>query len=103
MDIDSFFLSGHAMADSILGTVTMAVAGQSFQVVIDDVTKQTTGEDIGLMGEFALVAMAQAAAVTNPKALINKRCTVDGSPYRISAVRAGSVAVSFTLQDPAQS
>lgn len=103
MDIDSFLLAGNDEVDSSLGTVTMAVSGQTFEVVIDDVSKQTKGDDIGLMAEFALVAVAQPGDVTSPKALIDKRCTVDGVAYRIKEVKAGTVAITFMLQDPAQS
>ena len=103
MDIDSFLLAGNDEVDSTFGTVTMVVSGQTFQVVIDDVSKQTKGEDIGLMGEFALIAVAQPADVTSPLTLIDKRCTVDGVAYRIKEVKAGTVSVTFSLQDPAQS
>ena len=85
--------------DSMLGTVVMTVSGNSFNVVIDDVTKSTQGDDVGLTNEFDLVACAQPSDVTNPKSLINKRCSVDGSEYRISQVRVGTVAIHFILSD----
>jgi len=46
-----------------------------------------------------VIACAQPSDVTNPKSLVNKRCTVDGSEYRINQVRAGTIAVHFILTD----
>jgi hypothetical protein len=97
--IDSFLLSALDEVDSILGTVTMIVDGQTFEVVIDDVTKSTQGGEIGLANEFDLIAVAQPSHVTTPKTLVNRRCTVDGSAYRISQVRIGTVAIHFILSD----
>ena len=97
--IDSFLLGALDEVDSILGTVIMTVSGQTFSVVIDDVTKSTSGDDIGLTGEYNVIACAQPSDVTNPKSLINKRCTVDGSEYRINQLRVGTVAVYFILTD----
>lgn len=97
--IDSFLLSALDEVDAVLGTVTMTVSGQSFAVVIDDVTKSTSGDDVGLTAEYDVIACAQPADVTNPKSLINLRCTVDGAAYRISQVRVGTVAIHFILTD----
>jgi hypothetical protein len=77
----------------------MVADGQAFPVVIDDVSKSTSGEEIGLSAEYDLIACAQPAHVENPKALLNKRCTVDGITYRIGRVRAGTVAIHFMLND----
>jgi hypothetical protein len=46
-----------------------------------------------------VIACAQPADVTNPKSLVNKRCTLDGSDYRINQVRVGTIAVHFILTD----
>jgi hypothetical protein len=97
--IDSFLLGALDEVDSMLGTVSMTVDGQTFSVVIDDVTKSTQGDDVGLAAEFSLIACAQPADVTSPKLLINKRCTVDGSEYRINQVRVGTIAIHFILTD----
>jgi len=97
--IDSFLLNALDEVDSILGTVIMSVSNQSFKVVIDDVNKSTTGDDVGLTAEYDVIACAQPSDVTNPKSLINKRCTLDGSPYRINQVRVGTIAVYFVLTD----
>lgn len=86
----------------MLGTVEMVCAGQTFSVVVDDVSKAETGEEMGLTGDYALVAVAQAADVSDAASLINKRCTVDGAAYRVSRVRIGTVAIHFELQDPAK-
>jgi hypothetical protein len=97
--IDSFLLSALDEVDAMLGTVTMTVSDQTFSVVIDDVTKSTTGDDVGLTAEYDVIACAQPADVTNPKSLVNKRCTLDGSTYRINQVRVGTVAIHFILTD----
>lgn len=97
--IDSFLLASLDEVDSMLGTVVMTVSGQTFSVVIDDVTKSTIGDDVGLTAEFDVIACAQPSDVSNPKSLVNKRCTVDGSQYRINQVRAGTIAVHFILTD----
>jgi hypothetical protein len=83
----------------MLGTVIMTVSDQTFSVVIDDVTKSTSGDNIGLTAEYDVIACAQPADVTNPKSLVNKRCTLDGSEYRINQVRVGTIAVHFILTD----
>jgi hypothetical protein len=101
--IDSFLLAGNDEVDTALGTSTMTCAGQSFAVVIDDVSKSASGEEMGLTGDYALTATAQPGDVSGPDELVNKRCTVGGATYRVSRVRIGSVAITFELQDPAQS
>ena len=97
--IDSFILSALNEVDSILGTVTMTVAGQTFSVVIDDVNKSTGGDGVGLTAEYDVIACAQPADVSNPRLLVNKRCTLDGNEYRINQVRVGTVAIHFILTD----
>jgi hypothetical protein len=97
--IDSFILSSLDEVDSILGTVTMTVVGQTFSVVIDDVNKSTSGDDVGLTAEYDVIACAQPADVSNPRLLVNKRCTLDGNEYRINQVRVGTVAIHFILTD----
>ena len=97
--IDSFLLASLDEVDSMLGTVSMTVSGQTFAVVIDDVTKSTMGDDVGLTAEYDVIACAQPADVTNPKSLVNKRCTLDGSEYRINQVRVGTIAIHFILTD----
>jgi hypothetical protein len=97
--IDSFLLGALDEVDSMLGTVSMTVSEQTFSVVIDDVTKSTSGDDVGLTAEYDVIACAQPADVTNPKSLVNKRCTLDGAEYRINQVRVGTIAVHFILTD----
>jgi hypothetical protein len=97
--IDSFLLASLDEVDSMLGTVSMTVSGQTFAVVIDDVTKSTMGDDVGLTAEYDVIACAQPAHVSNPKSLVNKRCTLDGSEYRINQVRVGTIAIHFILTD----
>jgi hypothetical protein len=97
--IDSFLLGALDEVDSMLGTVSMTVSEQTFSVVIDDVTKSTSGDDVGLTAEYDVIACAQPSDVTNPKSLVNKRCTLDGSEYRINQVRVGTIALHFILTD----
>ena len=32
-----------------------------------------------------------------PNALLQKRCTIDGEPFRVAEVAVGNVAITFTL------
>jgi hypothetical protein len=32
--------------------------------------------------------------------MLNKRCTVGGTAYRVSQVEIGTIAIHFTLADP---
>jgi hypothetical protein len=57
----------------------------------------------GLESQIQSVATAQAADVANAKALLQKRCTIDGVSYRIAEVSVGSLSVEFTLADPNES
>lgn len=86
-------------SDATMGVVSMVVAGQTFSVVWDGSQKAQEGAFGGLEPDIQAQATAQAADVSSPKSLIGKRCTVDGEAFRISQVRDGSVAVSFTLSD----
>jgi len=42
----------------MFGTVTMVCNGQTFAVVVDDVAKSESGEDMGLTGDYSLIAVA---------------------------------------------
>jgi hypothetical protein len=99
--VDDFLTSAADEVDAMLGTVTMVCNGQTFAVVVDDVAKSESGEDMGLTGDYSLIAVAQAADVTEAAGMINRRATVDGATYRVSRVRIGTVAIHFELQDPA--
>ena len=46
-----------------------------------------------------MIVTAQPADVTNPRSLLQKRCTVDGVAYRVAEVVTGKIAISFTLAD----
>ena len=81
----------------------MICAGQTFQVVMNDERKSYKGSLGGLESDVQAVAVAQPANVTNPRTLLQKRCTVDGISYRIAEVATGKVAISFTLADPNES
>jgi len=100
--IDSFLLNSLDEIDSMLGTVEMVIEGQTFDVVIDDAGNSTKGDDIGLVGEFDLIACAQPSDVTTPRLLVNKRCTVDGVAYRVGSVRSGTIAIHFMLTNAAK-
>ena len=101
--VDDFLLGGNDEVDSAFGTSTMICAGQTFQVVMNDERKSYKGALGGLESDVQGVAVAQPSAVTNPRSLLQKRCTVDGVSYRIAEVATGKVAISFTLADPNES
>jgi hypothetical protein len=99
MNVDTFLNALQDEADAVMGTVSMVVDGQTFNVVWNDSLKSQEGAYGGLEPDIQASAVAQAADVTSPKALVGKRCTVDGDAYRVEQVRAGSVAVTFILAD----
>ena len=101
--IDDFLLGGNEEVDSAFGTSTMICAGQTFQVVMNDERKSYKGSLGGLESDVQGVAVAQPSAVTNPRTLLQKRCTIDGVSYRVAEVSTGKVAISFTLADPNES
>lgn len=100
--VDDFLTVSLNEIDSILGTVQMVIDGQTFNVVIDDVGNSTKGDDIGLVADFDVIACAQPGDVTNPRMLVNKRCTVDGIAYRVASVRSGTIAIHFMLTNAAK-
>jgi|TARA_R110002074_G_scaffold181352_1_gene345940 hypothetical protein len=100
MSLDAFFSSIASEMDALLGTVTMTCNGQSFNVVWDGDNKAYQGALGGLESEIQATATAQAADVSLPFGLLQKRCVVDGNTFRVASVRRGSVSVEFTLIDP---
>jgi len=101
--IDDFLLAGNDEVDTLCGTVLMVCAGQTFAVVINDARKSYDGALGGMESAIQLTATAQPADVSNPRAMLQKRCTVDGVTYRVAEVSTGTVAVTFTLADPSDS
>lgn len=101
--IDDFLLAGNDEVDALCGTVTMVCAGQTFSVVINDDRKSYDGALGGMETQIQLIATAQPGDVTNPRTMLQKRCTVDGVTYRVAEVSTGTVAVTFTLADPNES
>jgi hypothetical protein len=101
--VDDFLNSPADEIDALLGTETMTVAGQSFQVVWNDERLGGEGALGGIEPEIRATATAQPSDVSNPLSLRNARCTVAGRPYRINEVTAGAVAVHFALVDPNES
>lgn len=99
-EIDSFLTGDEDSVDAMFGTKSMVCNGQTFPVVWNDDRKSYEGALGGLESDVRAVAMAQATDVANPKAMLQKRCTVAGTAYRVAEVTAGDVAVSFTLADP---
>lgn len=97
--IDDFLLAGNAETDLAFGTSSMVCNGQTFSVVMNDERKSYAGALGGLESDIQATATAQPADVTNPRALLQKRCTVDGISYRIAEVVTGPVAIHFTLAD----
>ena len=101
--VDDFLLGGNDEVDASFGTSTMICSGQTFQVVMNDERKSYKGALGGLESDVQAIAVAQPRNVTNPRAMLQKRCTVDGVSYRVAEVSTGKVAVSFTLADPNES
>ncbi len=101
--VDDFLTAAEDAVDAMLGTETMIVAGQTFQVVWNDERLGGEGALGGIEPEIRATATAQASDVSNPLALRNSRCTVAGRAYRINEVTAGRVAVHFALVDPNES
>lgn len=95
--IDSFLNAAADEVDSMIGTRTMVCAGQTFQVVFNDSRKSYEGALGGLESDLQATVVAQPGDVTNPITLLQKRCTIDGDPYRIAEVAVGNVAITFTL------
>jgi len=101
--VDDFLNSGSAVVDPLFGTETMVAGSQSFAVVTNGARESYDGALGGLESDIRLVAVAQPASVTAAATLIQARCTVGGKPYRIAEVEVGTVAVTFTLADVADS
>lgn len=95
--LDDFLLAGNDEVDDTFGTKTMVCNGQTFAVVWNEERKSYDGALGGLESNIQAVAMAQPKNVSNPKEMLQKRCTVDGTAYRVAEVTVGNVAVSFTL------
>jgi hypothetical protein len=103
VSIDAFLLGGNDEVDAICGTVQMVCNGQTFAVVLNDTRKSYEGALGGLESDIQAQVTAQPKDVTDPKAMIQKRCAVDGITYRIAEVSVGTVAIHFTLADPNES
>lgn len=101
--IDDFLNGGADEFDALAGTVSMTCDGQTFAVVVNGSRKSFEGALGGLESDVQAIATAQPSDVVNPRALLSKRCTVDGVAYRVAEVDAGTVAVHFTLTDPGNS
>jgi len=100
MNIDAFFRAYADEADAHLGTVTMTCAGQTFPVVWAGARKSLEGELGGLESDVVATATAQFRHVSEPNAMLQKRCTIDGEAYRIRDVLADGAHVVFQLSDP---
>ena len=98
--VDDFLLSHNDEADTTMGVVSMVCNGQTFDVVANLASKAVDGEFGGLEPQVRGIVTAQPANVDSPLLMLNKRCTVDGTAYRISLVDVGTVAIHFTLADP---
>ena len=97
--VDDFLLSHNDECDSTMGVVSMVCNGQTFDVVDNLTSKSLEGEFGGLEAQVRGIVTAQPANVTTPLAMLNKRCTVNGTAYRVSSVDIGTVAIHFTLID----
>lgn len=98
-EIDDFLNSDSDIVDATMGVSTMVCDGQTFDVVWNDERKSYDGALGGLESDVSGQAFAQAADVTNPKNLLQKRCTIDGTAFRVAEVSVGAVSVVFVLTD----
>ena len=89
-EIDDFLNGGASEVDTSLGVVTMTCEGQSFAVVWNDSRKSYEGALGGLESNVQATAVAQPRYVTNPRTLLQKRCTIDGVTYRVAEVSVGT-------------
>ena len=101
--VDSFLTGGNPEVDATFGVSSMVADGQTFNVVFNDERTSYEGALGGLESPVQATATAQPSHVTNPKGLLQKRCTVGGTSYRIAEVQTGTVAVHFVLTDPNES
>lgn len=102
-DLDEFMLAGNDEIDVAFGTETMTCSGQSFEVVVNDRRQSYEGALGGLETDIQATATAQPRHVVKPLEMLQKRCTIDGAPYRIAEVVVGPIAIQFTLVDPSDS
>ena len=98
--VDDFLLALNDESDTTMGVVSMVCNGQTFDVVANLASKAVDGEFGGLEPQVRGIVTAQPANVDSPLLMLNKRCTVDGTAYRVVLVDVGTVAVHFTLADP---
>lgn len=98
--IDTFLNASADEVDAAFGTSTMICDGQTFSVVVNEQRKSYEGAMGGLESDIQAQATAQPGDVTNPRGLLQKRCTVDGTAYRVAEVSVGTVAIHFVLADP---
>jgi hypothetical protein len=102
-DLDDFLLGGNDEVDDTFGVETMTCLGQSFAVVMNDRRQSFEGALGGLETDIQATATAQPRNVDNPRAMLQKRCTIAGEAFRVAEVVVGPVAVHFTLVDPSDS
>ena len=98
--VDDFLLAFNDESDTTMGVVSMVCNGQTFDVVDNLKSKAVDGEFGGLEPQVRGIVTAQPVNVDSPLAMLNKRCTVDGTAYRVALVDVGTVAIHFTLADP---
>ena len=101
--LDDFMLSHNDECDTTMGVSVMVCDGQTFNVVANLSTKTIDGDTGGLEPSIQNMVTAQPSDVTEPRRLINKRCTVDGTSYRVHGVDVGTIAIHFSLIDPNES
>ena len=101
--LDDFLLAGNDEIDTDFGTSTMVCNGQTFDVVMDSERKSYDGALGGMESDISANATAQPRHVSNPRGMLQKRCTVDGISYRVAEVVTGPVAIHFTLTDSSDS
>jgi hypothetical protein len=96
-DVDNFLLGANDEIDSLFGTETMVCSGQTFSVVVNEIRENKEGALGGLEPDIQAVVTAQPGDVSNPKSMLQKRCTLGGVAYRVYEVSIGTVAIQFIL------
>ena len=83
--------------DATMGTKNLVVNSVTIPVVWNQFGLDLEGAVGGMENVLVAAAVAQASDVTGAAALVGKRCTVDGEPWRIEDVQVGDVCVTFNL------
>jgi hypothetical protein len=73
--------------------------GRLGEVLVNEglVTEQDIVRAVAGQMRIGVVDLSQTAPQANAISLLQKRCTIDGDPFRVAEVAVGNVAITFTL------